>query len=102
MIDNYNAADTSAAEETSEGSNIFPEAEGATDEDNEVVPGISEVAEDAKPAETAESEEPAAEAPAPEVPAPETPAPEAEATLAEPESITEEAPATDAPEYEVR
>jgi len=97
MIDNYNAADTSAAEETSEGSNIFPEAEGTTDEDNEVVPGISEVAEEAKPAETAESKEPTTDAPAAETPAVETPAPEAEAITEEPATTAPAAPAVEEP-----
>ena len=87
MIDNYNAADISSEGEA-DGS-IFPEGEakGETDEDNEVVPGISEVA-----------DEPAAEAPAPEA----TPAAPAETVEAAPavEAATPEAPAAPAPETE--
>lgn len=67
MIDNYNAADKNAAEEGD--ASIFPEGEAAPADDNEVVPGISEV-----------GDEPPAEATTPEVAVP--PVPEAPATTA--------------------
>ncbi len=105
MIDNYNAADTSAVEEeetaTSDGS-IFPEGGSAPDEDNEVMPGISEVSEDAPAEEHAEAptaeeapaldEAPAAPVEAPaldDTPAAEEPTPEAPAET----SAEEPAPA---------
>ena len=97
MIDNYNAADTSAVDEeettTSDGS-IFPEGGSAPDEDNEVMPGISEVSEDAP----AEAEAPAVEeAPAaPDAPAlDDAPAEEAPAPEAAPEAVPAEAPAVE-------
>jgi len=83
MVDNYNAADTSATEEeaTASDASIFPEGGSAPDEDNEVMPGISEVTDDA----------PALD----EAPAPEAPAPEAIPAEPEPAAPVDDAPALD-------
>jgi len=114
MIDNYNAADISAEagdSKPAEGgdASIFPDGTPAPADDNEVMPGISEVDENA-PAESAPAETPAEPAPAAEpaapaeVPAPETqpvvpatpePAPAEPAQPAAP--AVPEAPATPAP-----
>ena len=112
MIDNYNAADTSQGEGEADGS-IFPDSKVETDEENEVMPGIAEVAEDAAPEsidetpaaeakttdapETIEAEAPqqeAQDAPAVE----ETPAVETTEAPAASETVAEAAPAAPAPE----
>jgi len=80
MIDNYSAADTSGAEENS-GNTIFPENKEEVSEDNEVMPGIAEVNENAP-----------AEAPAP-APAEEVTAPVAEPAPVETPSVPAETPA---------
>ena len=102
MIDNYNAADTSQAEEVM-GDSIFPEGESTPSEDNEVMPGISEVTEEAQPETAApEAETPAAEEPAQaeEVPTETTPPaaeePASEVAAPEVDAVQDVVPALEA------